>query len=799
MTEAERATGVGLRGAPCTHCGTMMEADGTPLDGVPQFCCHGCELAWRIIHEAGLDRYYADRAEPGARPLPAGQGWEQLTVDKLPGGECAATLRVDGLTCVACSWVTERVLTATPGVREATVSYTTGRARIRWSPTETDLGHIASRIAAIGYRPRAASGTPAPDRDLLLRLGVASFAAMNVMLMSAGLYAGWFDGIGAREAGLLRWASLAVATPAALWSAAPLYARAWAGLRHRTLHVDLPVSIGVLAMYIHGVWATMHGEDAWLDSLTMLVALLLAGRVVEAGGRRRAVEAATALAGSVPQMARRVVTSQGGDQVQAVPAESLTPGDVIELATGETAAADGVLVTGTGLLRLALLTGEAEPVPVGPGDRVWAGTLLESGATRVRVTAAGRSTVMSGLARELAQAADRPFTPQLTDRIAPAFTVLTLVIAAATFAGWAWAVDLPTAGRVAMSVLVVACPCALALAAPLATAAGLGASARRGLLVRSGDGLVRMAEVDVVALDKTGTLTAGEPEVVSADDAVLRIAAGLERGSVHPIARAIVAAAAARGIPLPPSTNVVEEAGSGITGVVDGVYWQLGRGGPGEVLLTELGPAVDPAVVPAAGPIGASTGGLVGILRLQDHLRADAAATVTALKARGARVVLLSGDHVEIARRMGEAVGVDEVIGAASPTDKAAWITETQRRGHRVLFVGDGLNDGPALAAAHVGVAMGAGASSSVLVADAVVAVDGLGPVLAGLRAADAGRSAVRGNAFRSLGYNVLAVTAAVFGLVNPLIAAVLMPLSSSLVLWGASRVEARVRREESP
>jgi Cu2+-exporting ATPase len=738
------------------------------------FCCGGCEAAAAIIRGAGLDRYYAERAACPPRPEPLAGAWTSVPVEARRDGTVAARLVVDGLRCASCVWVTERVLERTPGVVEATVSYATGRATLRWDPAVTGLGTLAGRIAALGYRPRPLGEEAAPDRDLMLRLGVAGFAAMNIMLLAATIYTGWWDGMDPAWAGLFRWTALVLATPVALWCAAPFFSGAWAGLRHRVLHLDLPIALAVTVLYAHGIAATLAGRDGYLDSLAMLVTLLLAGRLLESRGRRRAAEAAMSLAAAVPGTARRAA----GGRLETVPVEALRPGDRIDAGAGEELAADGVVVEGSGQVRMALLTGESEPVVVARGDRVVAGAVLQDGAITVEVRAVGRETVLQQMAAGLQHSADSGLRPTAADRIAPWFTAATLVVAAVTCAVWLGLRGVDTAVARTVAVLVVACPCALALSQPLAAAAGLGAAARRGLLFRSAHALLDLDDVTLVALDKTGTVTAGVPVVTTADDATLRVAAGLERYSTHPIARAIVAEAIRRGIPLPRGTDVREEAGVGVTGVVDGRPWRLRRGGPGEVLLLD-------------------DAGSRESIRLADAVRPDAAQTIAALRGLGRRVVLLTGDHPDVARRIARTAGVDEVVAGAEPAAKVSAIQGFRSAGHRVLFAGDGLNDGPALAAADVGVAMGHGAASSVLVADGVIAGDALGPLVAGFQAARACRAAIRANQRRSLAYNALAVTAAALGWVNPLVAAVLMPLSSGMVIWGASRVEARVRRRE--
>lgn len=756
--------------ARCPHCGAAVE--GTE----DAFCCTGCEVAFEIIRGAGLERYYQEREAYPPRPEPGGGGWDTVPVEEGADGTCAVRLQVDGLRCASCVWVTEHVLGGLPGVREAHVSYATGRATLRWDPSATELASLAGTIQALGYRPRLLGEESRPDRSLLMRLGVATFAALNVMLLYASLYAGWFDGMAERFSRLFHWYSLALATPVALWAASPFFVGAWTGLRRGFLHMDLPISLAVAVLYLHGVAVTLTGTgEAYLDSLTMLVALLLGGRVLEGHGRRRAAEAATSLAATLPATGRRI-RSDGG--VEIVPSGQLQVGDRVAMGAGEEFPADGVVEAGRGSVRTALLTGESRPVEVESGQRVYGGTYLADGALEVRVTAVGEESTVTRMAQGLRDAADRSGAPSSADRIAPWFTAVTLLVATATFLGWGLTAGWSEALTATVAVLVVACPCALALSHPLAAAAGLGAAARRGLLLRSPDPLLALAEVDTAALDKTGTVTAGALDVLDADDDVLRIAAGLERYSRHPVALAIVREAVRREIPLPRARDVREEVGTGIHGEVDGTSWSLESGGAGVVVLS--------------GPDGVRAR-----IRLGDQIRDGASGAVEELRSLGLRVLLLTGDHREVAGRVADATGIAEWEAEMKPEAKAARVREEQDRGARVLFAGDGLNDGPALAAAHVGVAMGTGAASSILVADGVVGAPSLSPLVGGIRAGRAARTVIRTNQIRSIAYNVVAVALASVGWVNPLVAAILMPLSSGLVIAGAAGVEGRVRRME--
>jgi Cu2+-exporting ATPase len=751
---------------PCPHCATPVEGP----EGM--FCCSGCEAAHALLADAGLEGWYEKRQQPAPRSREASAvDWSCLPVEAHADGTVSALLQIGDLRCASCVWVTEKLLERSPGVRSVTVSFATGRTRLRWDPSATTLDALAGRIATIGYTPRPAGVTGDADRDLLVRAGVAVFGMMNVMGLDAALYVGWMDGMDDRFAQLMRWLGLAVAAPVALWSAMPFYEGALRGLRARVIHMDLPIALAILGMFAHGVWTTVHHADAWLDSMTMLVSLLLIGRALEARGRRRTAEAAATLAATAPRSARRVVE----DGVELVPSSSLRPGDHIELGTGDEVPADGVIVSGEAQARMSVLTGEAEPVSVRTGDRLVTGASVEQGAVRLAVTHTGDDTLLARMVRGLETAGAAPRQPTPEDRLAPAFTLGTLLVAGAVIA---WHIDQPdVALERAVAVLVVACPCALALARPLIGAAGLASAARRGLLLRSEAALDRLSRVDAALLDKTGTVTSGRPVVVAAEDDALRVAAALERSSRHPVALAILDAAAQRRIPFPAATEVAETAGRGIQGRVDGLLWRLQSGGPGAVALS-------------------CEDGRASLLQLRDVPRADASDDLHLLRERLDHLALLTGDRAQVARAIASGSPFDEVIAEADPEAKVAQVERLQAAGRRVLLVGDGINDAPALARASVGIAMADAAAPSLAAADGVLMADTLRPLVAGVEVARLTQRRIGRSMLRSGIYNVLAVTAAVLGLVNPLVAAVLMPLSSGLVLLSAATLDRAVKVE---
>ena len=736
-----------MNARPCRHC-------GTPVGGPSAYCCSGCEGAAALLAGLGLEDWYDRREGPGPRASLPEVDLRGIAVER-EGDEAIARLRLDGLRCASCVELVEAVLERRPEVREVHVSFATGHARVAFDPGR-ELSEVLEPVQRLGYRPVPLGTRREADRGLLLRLGFACFAAANVMLMSAALYVGWVEPLDPASEALFRWLILALSAPVALWAAQPFHAGAWAGLRARRLHMDLPISLAVLGMFAHGLLTTVQGGETWLDSLVMLVALLLIGRVLEQRGRRAVAEAAMALAAEAPGRARVL----RGERIEEVDADELELGEVLELAAGERLAADGVVCGGSGAVDLALVTGESAPVRTAPGLRLPAGAVLQSGSLRLRITRLGADTLLAASSAALAKALDEPLR-DASPRTATLFTAGTLL--ASALAWWLWG-DLEPA----VAVLVAACPCAFVLARPLCLGAGLGAAARRGLLLRDGQVLERLAEVHTIWLDKTGTLTHGEPRVLAADDEVLRLATGLERSSLHPVARALVGEAIGRGLPLAEAERVLEEPGRGVHGLVEGHALRI------EGL--------------EDGDVGVFVDGRRHRIRLADRCRASSREAVEGLRRRGLRVGLLSGDAEEPSRRVADALGIVDVIHGARPLEKLDRVATGG-----VCFVGDGLNDAPALAAAEVGLAMSSGAAPSVLSADGVLVEAGVRPLLAGVDAARAATGALRRARRRAVVYNLLAVGAALSGLLDPLVAALAMPLSSALVLASAASVERRM------
>jgi Cu2+-exporting ATPase len=761
--------------APCPHCGAPVVAGSSSV-----YCCTGCEGAAALISSAGWDEFYSRRE--GFSPRPDKQSFEGFDTDVYQSrhggttdtGEQLARLQVGGVQCSACVWLVEHMLKQYLGVSAAHVSYGTNVATVTWNPEVTSLSQIASQIGRLGYEPLEPETAPAADRKTVVRLGVASFCAMNVMLIQASVYLGDASGdMLARYSTLFAWASLALATPAVFISTTPFFEGSARSLRARRVSMDVPIAIAIAVMFAHGIYGTFSGAETFLDSLTMLIAFLLGGRLLVSSGKNRSIRAAQELLANAPQTA---LVERAGAFIEA-DVSDVRVGATVVCSVGSRIPLDVELLRGSCSIDASHVSGESQPKSIAVGDEILAGCLVLDGQVFGRVLREQQESTVSRTAALVREALDgRTETISLADQVAPWFTGAVLLAAGGTFAFWTSTAGATAGLKAAVAVMVVACPCALALAAPTTVALGVAAAARRGAFVRRGDVLSALGEVNVLAIDKTGTLTDPIPRVTRADDQTLQLAAAIELGNRHPVARAIVAELERRGLANVRANEVSLVELGGVEGAVNGRHLAVLPDGPERVSV-----------------IDRNSGAEIGSIALRSQVRSAARSTLQSL---GLEVTILSGDHSRVVEVVASTLGIAEWYGQLTPADKAEWVTQRESSGTAVLFVGDGLNDAPALAAATVSVAMGDGSSAAMHAADVVVMEPSLRPLVA-LRTVGAVTSrVVRQNAAFALTYNVSAVALAMTGVVGPLLAAIMMPLSSLAVVFNALSVEKRVARQ---
>jgi len=798
----------GVAEVACDHCGLPVPRGLVREDAERQFCCNGCAVVWDVIHAHGFERYYRIREgqeieEQAARV--SGRGYREfddpafheLYVRPSDDGALSTELYLEGVHCAACVWLVEKTPLAIPGVASIRLDLQRSMARVTWDPGTTTLSAVARFLDSLGYAVHPFRGVRLrdvrrrEDRDLLIRIAVAGFSAGNVMLMSFALYGGAFHGMDPSFAALFRWGSLAVALPSVLWSAALFYRGAFASLRVRALHMDVPVTLGILAGTAWGAWNVVVGGELYFDSVTALILFLLAGRWVQRRQQRKAADASELLHSLTPSSARWI----DDGEVREVPIEALAPGMQVEVRAGDSIPVDGAVLDGASDLDRALLTGESRAVPVRAGDTVHAGTTNLTSRLVVEVRGTGEDTRVGRLMHLVEEAARRRAPVVLAaDRLSAWFVAIVLALAAAT--GLLWALlDPSRAVDHAIALLVVTCPCALGLATPLAVSAAIGRAGRAGILIKGGDVVERLATPGTLVLDKTGTLTSGRAEVVAwiGDDEARGLAAALERHAAHPVARALVDAFGEY-VPEDP-VRLTATQGGGVRGMVGDRGVAVGSPAWIDREVARLpGWArreVDRLTADARTPIAVAVDGkLAAVAGLGDRVRDDAAATVASLRRRGWRVTVESGDHPEVVRAVAAEVGIEPAAarGGRSPEDKLATVRALARDG-AVVMVGDGVNDAAALSAASVGIAVEGGAEAAMTAADVFLSRPGLGQIAEVLDGARRTMRVIRWNLALSLGYNAVGATLAIAGLISPLVAAILMPASSLTVIMLSYRV----------
>ncbi|MCT8161778.1 heavy metal translocating P-type ATPase [Pseudoruegeria sp. SHC-113] len=708
---------------------------------------------------------------------------EEVADARAPVPSAALLLSLPTIHCAACISAVEKELARTPGVKSARVNLTLKRVTVEAEP-EVTAPDIAARLEGIGYEAHeldpgalSATATDKAGRDLLMRLAVAFFASMNVMLLSVAVWSGAEDAT--RD--MFHWISALIAFPAVAFAAKPFFTNAWAALSKGRMNMDVPIALAIALALGTSLYETAHsGEHAYFDAALTLTFFLLAGRYLDHRTRavaRSAAEELTAL--EVPR-ALRLLADGSEEEVRVA---TLAVGDLVRVKPGGRMPVDGVIAQGASELDRSLLTGETLPVFAEVGTAVSAGEVNLTSPLVIRATAVGRDTSLHRMADLVAVAeSGRSRYTSLADKAAKLYAPGVHILAAFSFLGWyLYTFDLRTALNIAAAVLIITCPCALGLAVPAVTTAASGRLFRKGMLIKHATALERLAEVEIAVFDKTGTLTEGKPEVMNAgalSDAVLSQALGLAQGSSHPLSQAICDLARGRGVEAAEVESVSEIPGRGLQGRFDGRRLRLGRAG-------WIG----------AAPEGSGTASYLEIegeapvaILFQDRLRPGAQEAIAGLQKQGIRVHLLSGDAAPAVEDLALRLGIPDWQAGALPEEKAARVAELSRQGC-VLMVGDGLNDTAALAAAHVSISPATALDAARVASDIVLLGRDLSPVAEATVTARKATKRIRENFRIATLYNVIAVPIAVAGLATPLAAALAMSLSSITVSLNALRV----------
>ena len=704
-------------------------------------------------------------------------------------GLSAMDLVVEGVHCGACIVTIEKGLAAEPAVRGARVNLASRRVTVEWEEGKLAPEAIVARLEALGYpaypfaAPIADSMALAEERRLLRCLGVAAFASMNVMLLSVALWSGAASEDKSATRDLFHWFSALVALPAVAYAGRPFFESAIRALKQFTANMDVPISLGILlSLALSVVQAIWHEADSYFESGVMLLTFLLAGRYLEYRMRRRTRDVATNLAAMKAEKAVRL--SDEGEAVET-PIAAIAPGDLVLVRAGERVAVDGVVEDGRSQVDQSLVTGETLPIEVSVGSMIYAGSMNMSGALRVRVAKAASGTLLDEVNALLDKAIEqRSSYVKLADRAARLYAPIVHLTALITFVSWmALGLAWEPALVIAITVLIITCPCALGLAVPAVQVVAAGQLFRRGVMLNNGDALERFAEIDTIVFDKTGTLTLTQPTLANRDEIApddLKLAGALALASKHPLARAVAEAANARD-PLPAH----EFPGQGVTLFHAGKRIKLGSPAFCDALTEAAAAAArwpDASLIAFRGPER------VAVFAVRQALRPDAAQVIAGLKRAGLRMEILSGDRPAAVEAVARELGLAEFAAGLKPADKIARLKALREAGHKVLMVGDGLNDAPALAAAYVSMSPITAAHIAQAQADALFLGDRLAPVAEAVTTSRKARALMIQNLWLSAIYNVVAVPIAILGYASPLIAAVAMSGSSIVVTVNALR-----------
>lgn len=787
----------------CDHCHLEFSDEVMIHDGEYRFCCNGCQGIFHLLKDEGLESFYSKMGDatlsPPSEQFEASSNFDtpafhERFVTTTKENLSQVSLVIEGIHCAACVWLNEKALHKMDGVIEAYINYTNNKARITWNPAVVKLSSIIDMIRAIGYNafPYDASlqevRANKERKEYYLRMAVATFATMNMMWIAVAQYAGYFTGISQEIKTILNIAEWVLATPVLFYSGWVFYRGAYYGLKNRSITMDLLVVTGSSLAYLYSIYITlMEKGEAYFDSVAMIITFVLFGKFLEVLSRKNAADTLDVIGKHIP----REVSIVEGESIRSVNVSDVKEGDVILIRSGERSAIDGEVISGEGSFDESNLTGESEPIFKRIGDKIISGTTSIDALIHYRATKDFAHSTLSTLVNLLENAmAQKPSIEQLANRLSQYFSSTILFLAIATFWGWYfWPHSFDRSLMVGISVIIIACPCALALATPVATLVGLALGAKRGILFKSAAQIETMAKATMVVLDKTGTITMGRPEVVYAtlhqpfDMGVLYALVSLSK---HPISRGVMEYIGRTENKTDSISieEVRELPARGMIGRHNGVMIAGGNA----LLMEELGLNVDTRSDKSLFYYAVDNV-LTATFELRDQPKEKALESIQTLHDLGLRVVMLTGDHEAAALRVAQEVGIKEVYAHLTPEGKAAFIASAHDEGYIVVMAGDGINDLLALAASDIAIAMGNGSDIAIEVSDVVLMHDSLTSLAESFAISRKTYALIKQNLFISLVYNSITIPLAMMGYIIPLIAAISMSFSSLLVVGNSMRV----------
>ena len=814
----------------CKHCAGHFEAEAVIDANGNEFCCNGCKNVYAYLNSQGLSEFYS-KLKKGEQNLakPSSKHFDKqsassmfsklLRRDENSPFICELEVLISGIHCPACIWLNEKALSNLEGVLELNISATTSKARVLFDERKTALEEILNLIIAIGYDPKPFNEVNGAknslSREYYARLIVALACSMNIMWVAIAVYSGYFEGLSAGAKKILHFAEFVLASPPVFYTASVFYRSALSSLKLRQISMDVNVSLGILSVYFYSVYAMLSGsEQVYFDSDCMLVTFIFAGKFLQTKATQKA---ARELENISSLFVEQVMSVKNNSRIPSISefkpcdVSEVKSGDFVLLRSGERAMIDGVVLSGEASVDNSSINGESVPVGISKDDALLSGALCAEGSVIYKATSSFQGSFLNKLSKLLSNASfARAQIEELANKISSHFGWAILALCVASFVFWSVANISAWSGAnafgVAISVLVIACPCALSLATPIATLVAMGTATKRSVVFKDAKVLETLAKCDIIAFDKTGTLSKANLKVLSEqrflpfdDGALLALASA----STHPISKAVASYILKNALsPFRQDAleNIQNIAGKGITATYKGVKIAGGSAAfiesmafiESKAFVKSLGASLADDTQGSSEYYFMYDGKLVARFFLGDELREGAKASIKELKQMGLKVLMLSGDKQIVASKVASELGIDKSHGELNPEQKALLIKELQKSAN-VVMVGDGINDILALKSANVGIAMGSGASVSVGVSDVVLLRDELGDLVFALRQAKKTFKVIKENLFISLVYNALSIPLAMAGFIIPLFAAISMSFSSLLVVLNSLRLKGQL------